>query len=229
MVILLEIQINMRKLFTFGDSFTFNKKHENCNYSQKYRKNGDDYWPDIVANELGIELHNYGYGALSNDRIIDTIIEKIDLITENDIVIIGKSFYNRFDIPSNKNNVKSEIMYKFRTINPFSFDLLIQEGFTKQEANSISFYGYQYDNAAFVERQNLRFDFIKKYLKNKKIDKLVFWEVEKLWKVYENIKTCTNGEIEDLHWSYKGHREFSKVIIDKIYHDTTPAVNAKLI
>lgn len=229
MVILLEIQINMRKLFTFGDSFTFNKKHEVCDYSQEYRKNGDEYWPDIVANELGIELHNYGYGALSNDRIIDNIIEKINLISENDIVIIGKTFYSRFDIPSNENNIQPDIIYKFTTINPYSFDLLIQSGFTKQEANSIIFYGYQYDNEVFVERQNLRFDFIKKYLKNKKIDKLVFWDVDDYWKKYENIKQATNDKIIDLHWSYKGHRDFSKVILDKIYHDPKPAFKAKLI
>ena len=214
MVILLEIQINMRKLFTFGDSFTFNKKHEDCDYSQEYRKNGDEIWPDIIANELGIELHNYGYGALSNDRIIDNVIEKINLINKNDVVIIGKTFYNRFDIPNTENNIKPELIYEFTTINPFSFDLLIRLGFTKQEANCISFYGYQYDNDAVVKRHNLRFNFIKKFLENNKIYNCFFWDVDDNWTKYENIKQATNDKIIDLHWSYKGHRDFANKLIN---------------
>jgi hypothetical protein len=221
--------LNMKKLFTFGDSFTFNKTHEECEYSQKYRIDGDMHWPDIVANELNLKLVNFGYGGLSNDRILDNIIEKIDLISKDDIVIIGKTFYSRFDIPNNEFNIKNDIIYKFNTISLNSSALLKQLNFNKNEIEHIEYFLSLLCDENTKKRQNLRFDFIKKYLKNKKIDKLVFWEVEQLWTVYENIKTCTNGEIEDLHWSYKGHRDFSKIILNKIYHDTETAFKAKLI
>ena len=204
----------MRKLFTFGDSFTFNKKYEECEYSIKYRKNGELIWPDIISKKIGFELYNFGYGSLSNDRIMDNIIEKINLITENDIVIVGKTFYDRFDIPNNENNIKPGLVYKFTTITPGSFDLLVKLGFTKQEANSIIYYGHQYDNDIFIKRTNLRFDFIKKFLENNKIYNCFFWDVEYNWGKYENIKQSTNNEIFDLHWSYKGHRDFANKLIN---------------
>ena len=93
----------MNKLFTFGDSFTFNKSYQEDEYSISYRKLNDFHWTEVVASNLNLQLVNFGYGSLSNDRIIDSILEKHHLIGENDFVIIGKTFYHRFDIPNNQN------------------------------------------------------------------------------------------------------------------------------
>lgn len=203
----------MRKLFTFGDSFTFNKMHEECEYSLKYKKDGDMYWPNILSNELNLELHNFGYGSLSNDRILDSIYENIHLINANDVVIIGKSFHNRFDIPNDEYNTKSDMIYKFTTITPNSIELLNRLGFSKEESIHIDFYAQLYSHDNFIKRHNLRFEFIKKFLKNIGVTNCFFWEVEDNWQKYENIKTNTNGDINDLHWSYKGHRDFANMLI----------------
>jgi uncharacterized protein YozE (UPF0346 family) len=206
----------MGKLFTFGDSFTFNKKLDECEYAIGYRNDGDTYWTNIISEKLGLELHNFGYGSLSNDRILDSIIENIDLINTGDVVIVGKSFNNRFDIPNPYEFEKPDIIHNFKTISPHSIDILISEGFSKSEAESIIFYGHVYDDTAFIKRHDLRFKFIEKYLKNKKIYDVIFWEVGSMWNKYENIKTATNNKINDLHWSFEGHRKFADFIINEI-------------
>jgi hypothetical protein len=221
MVIVLENLNNMGKLFTFGDSFTFNKMYKECEYSQKYRKNDELHWPDIIANKLNLTLCNFGYGSLSNDRILDNIIEKIDLIEPGDVVIIGKSFFSRFDIPNSMLgntilDVSNELMKQFTTIGPNARELLYQLNFTKSEVEHIEFFLCLINNETTIKRQNLRFEFTKKYLVNKGIHNVVFWEVENNWTKYENIKTATNGEIDDLHWSFKGHAHFADFILDEI-------------
>lgn len=209
----------MNKLFTFGDSFTFNKEPFECKYALKYMKDGDAYWPNIISEKLNYKLYNFGWGALSNDRILDNIIEKIDLISKDDVVIIGKSFYNRFDIPSFTKFIKSDIINKFTTISPHSTDILIKDGFTKEEAESIVFYGCQHADAVFSKRHNLRFDFVKKYLKLHGVTDVIFWEIEDTWSKYESIKAATSNEIDDLHWSFKGHSDFADFIYNEIQNN----------
>jgi len=210
----------MNKLFTFGDSFTFNKTHEDDEYSILYRQLNDFHWTEILAKELNMELVNFGYGSFSNDRIVDSILENHHLINKDDFVIIGKTFYHRFDIPNNKFNVNSSTTLKFTTITPSSYNLLIDLGFNKDEANSIIYFLNLIDNESFVERTNLRYKFIKNFLEEKKIKKCVFWEVDEVWKTFENITTATNGKINDNHWSFTGHRDFANHIIKNIINNT---------
>lgn len=198
----------MNKLFTFGDSFTFNKTHENDEYSILYRKLNDFYWPEIIASKLNLELVNFGYGSLSNDRIIDSILENHHLITENDVVIIGKTFYHRFDIPNNE-NINSSMYKRFTTITPMAYDLLIRLGFSKEEAEHIIYFLNLVNDQSFIDRTNFRYEFIEKFLYSKKINNCIFWEVTDLWTSFEDIKTATNNKINDNHWSYKGHEDFA--------------------
>jgi hypothetical protein len=73
----------MSRLWTFGDSFTAGN---GCLPTENYIKykisNEDLVWPEIIANVLNLELINIGMGAYSNDKIIDSIIEKYNLIKE---------------------------------------------------------------------------------------------------------------------------------------------------
>lgn len=206
--------MSKNKLFTFGDSFTFNKSYTSDDeYIKLYRKEDDLFWPDILANKFNLELFNFGYGSLSNDRIIDTILENHHLINQNDVVIIGKTFYHRFDIPYN--NLNKEISKQFTTITPHShsFNLLIELGFSEKESESIIYFMNLVDDECFVNRTNFRYEFIKNFLFSKKIKKCIFWEVKDLWAKFESIKTATNDKINDNHWSFKGHKDFANYLI----------------
>jgi hypothetical protein len=210
----------MNKLFTFGDSFTFNKSYQEDEYSISYRKLNDFHWTEVVASNLNLQLVNFGYGSLSNDRIIDSILENHHLIGKNDIVIIGKTFYHRFDIPNNKyKNINMPLYKKFTTITPMAYDLLIQLGFSEEESKSIIYFLDLVNDQSFIDRTNFRYNFIEKFLYSKKISKCIFWEVTDLWTSFEDIKTATNNEINDNHWSFKGHRDFANHLLNNVINN----------
>ena len=197
----------MNNLILFGDSFTSDVIIE---YANMYKNHEDYHWGEIIASKLNLNLINLGVGSFSNDRILDKIIENHHIIKEEDIVIIGKTFYNRFDIPN------KDINLGFTTVTPLSYEPLLKFGFTSEEAKSIILFLTVIDDKNFVNRANLRYKFIEDFLYLKKIKNCIFWEVEDLWKTFEDIKTATNNKINDNHWSYKGHKDFANYILNII-------------
>lgn len=203
----------MSSLILFGDSFTSDIQVE---YVKKYKKHEDYHWGEIVANTYNLNLVNLGVGSFSNDRILDKIIENFSIINTDDVVIIGKTFYSRFDIPSKRREIK-DVSSKFTTITPRS--QLLDFGFTLEEAEAIIVFSTIMDDKDFVDRTNLRYEFIKNFLDVKKVKNCIFWEVQDLWNNFENIKTATDGRIDDNHWSYKGHKDFANYILNKLNNE----------
>ena len=188
----------MKNLWVFGDSFTYGN---GCllgdPYEKKYRASNDEkIWPVIVSEKLGMNLKNKGFGLYSNDKIIDTIIENYDYISEGDLVILGKTFYSRFDIPINNHLI---------TLSPTNLPPYEDE-FLNELIICMN-------SKLFEDRQMKRFDFFKNQLEKRGVFFLT-WDVETEWYSYETIKSVTSGEIIDLHWSYKGHNDFSKRILN---------------
>ena len=107
----------MNRLWVFGDSFSAgNGCYPEEVYPPKYKQTENDLiWPEILAKELKMELNNRAMGLNSNDKIIDSIIDNYYSILEGDIVIIGKTFPSRFDIPTKKRT-------KLMTVSPVNMD-----------------------------------------------------------------------------------------------------------
>lgn len=188
----------MSQLWVFGDSFTAgNGCLLNEDYTRYKISNEDLVWPEIIANKLNFKLINLGMGAYSNDKIIDSIIENYNLINSDDLIIIGSTFYNRFDVPNNDGLL---------TISPTNLP-------TNQEL-LLHFVSIM-DSDLLKKRHKLRIDFLKQQIIEKGAKCLV-WEVETEWTEYENIKIATEGEIKDLHWSYKGHKDFANYVLNII-------------
>ena len=223
----------MNNLFVYGCSFTYgNGCLPNEIYTKKYKKSKDDLiWPEIIAKETGYKLYNHAMGAISNDCIFDNIIETFDLVSQGDIVIIQKTFTHRFDIaPTRKKN--HPYLRKFITITPQSEEALKYEGYSSSEIESILYNTWLMDNELNDMRVDNRFNFFKKLFLLKGVKKCIYWDVIKHMdeSVYERIQDATNGEIIDSHWSYDGHREFSKVMLNKLYQEPLEAAfKTKLI
>jgi hypothetical protein len=223
----------MNKLFVYGCSFTYgNGCLPDEIYRLKYKKSDTDLiWPEIVANEIGYKLYNYGMGAISNDVIFDNLIERFDEISEGDIVILQKTFTHRFDIaPTRKKN--QPYFRKFITITPSSEETLKYEGYNESEIESILYNTWLMDNELNDMRVDNRFNFLKKLLLLKGVKKCIYWDVINYIdkNVYERIQEHSGGKITDAHWSYNGHREFSKVILNKLYQEPLEtAFKSKLI
>ena len=71
----------MQRLWTFGDSFTAGCGClDNEVFTIKYKKSDEDkIWPEIVASKLNFQLKNMGAGLFSNDKILDSIKQNLDL------------------------------------------------------------------------------------------------------------------------------------------------------
>jgi hypothetical protein len=105
---LIEEKIKPR-LYTFGDSHTQTLKSHieaKSNWALEYVNyigEVPETYSEILSNEMGIELNNFGKGGASNQTIFDIFIENYKNIKPNDIVIFGWTGIGRFRLSSNVN------------------------------------------------------------------------------------------------------------------------------
>lgn len=112
----------MSKLWCFGDSFTAGDgcrrfsdgvQPNMIKYREYLNKKDDEeikLFSDIVAEHFGLECINLGQSGAGNEKILDQLLSNIHLITKDDYVIFGVSYFQRFDIDIDDPN-------GFRTIN----------------------------------------------------------------------------------------------------------------
>ena len=191
-------------LWVFGDSHTAG---HGCTptfeYYKKYRKVGDDIWPNHLSEWLGVSLQNKGSNGNSNDSILDSVIDSFEEIKEGDIVIIGKTYSHRLDIPQ-----KDGFGPIFWDLDKLILDDILSQ-FTLEERMCIMDFQYYFmKSPLFNERWDKRFHWIKKVLE--KIGcKVILWDVTIDLKRLKTIKIDTNNKIDDTHMAFKGHRDFA--------------------
>jgi hypothetical protein len=215
----------MATLWTFGDSMTAGDgclphlgiRDGGDLYYNEYKQSDSDIWPNILGKTIGFDVKNMGKSGASNDYILDSIIDNFNMIEPNDVVIISKTFYQRFDIPNlNSNEFHTqygEALY-LNTLdlkeNPYQKN--------KLEIETILNYGVLFaDHILFKKRQDKRFKFIQTQLSNK-VNKILIWDIDTdLRKSIETISQHTKGKIKDYHFSFNGHKFFSELLYKKLY------------
>ena len=205
----------MSKLWTFGDSFTAgNGTLPNEPYTKYQQSKEDVIWPLLLSKKLQIPLVNKGMGLFSNDKIIDTVIENYHSIQGGDLVIIGKTFPFRIDIP---NKTDDELL----TIAPNHLNS-IQNRYSKTEIESINEMLVLFDSEAIRQRQDFRFNFLKQLITQRST--CVIWS-SKLFFKFETIREATDHFLDDSQWSYKGHKDFADFMFSEVINnDITPSV-----
>lgn len=204
----------MNNLWTFGCSFTRGDGSlEQDLYSKKFKVNRDDLpWPNLLAEQLELTLKNIGESGISNETILDNVILNWDNILERDYVIIGKTWSHRFDFPKFNSSLEMKsIVYRGEEGDVKKwFDEVTQDIFTPTQIECIKTFSAEFaTQPAYSKRHNLRFNFVKEALEqHKKVKLCHIWDVEALWNDFELIVDATKEEINDYHWSYKGHRDF---------------------
>lgn len=207
-----------KKLFLFGDSFTYGvgciPEYE---YYESYRKEGDDVWFNIVANTLNLEVKNYGMGLYSNDKIIDSIIDAYDFMDEGDYVIIEKGFSHRFDIPNLNNEVLITIAPNCKRLLTSDFTFTSKQ-YSEWEINSIDYMATVLDSHLINDRHNKRFDFLKKIIEQKNVKKCIIWDITEYMdrSEYPIIFDETNGKVDDYHWTFNSNKKFADNILMKL-------------
>jgi hypothetical protein len=223
----------MGTLWTFGDSFTAGDgcvdnvtiRDGDFKYYNEYKQPDSDIWPNILGKTIELTVKNIGKSGASNDYILDSIIDNFDMIELNDVVIIEKTFYQRFDVPKlNSNEFHTQYAEYLHIL---SIDLNKNKyNKNKLEIETILNYGVLFsDNLLFKQRQDKRFNFLEKQLRNK-VNKILIWDV--LDVLNGNIETIghhTKGKIKDYHFSFNGHKSFSELLYKKLYtKDTKPSL-----
>jgi len=214
----------MNTLWTFGDSMTagdgcvFDKPISSggLSYYEEYKKEGDDIWPNHLAKKMNYKIKNCGISGASNDKIIDSIIDMYFSIKENDIVIIEKSFNQRFDIPNKELNVL-QTQYAESLSNLITNYKKNKHNIENTKIETIINYAvYFSDDNLLKTRQDKRFNFLKNLIKNKA--KICYiWDVIEFGRTQESIAEHTNGKIKDSHWSFNGHLNFSELLYEILF------------
>lgn len=97
----------MSTLFTFGCSYTedYSDKHEHYRLYKEFC--GGIFpktWPTLLSEKLGVGLENYGLSAAGNQLIFTTFCRNCDKIKKGDIVILGWSFVERYQLSDSLGN-----------------------------------------------------------------------------------------------------------------------------
>tara|TARA_B110000503_G_scaffold95573_2_gene143870 strand:+ start:4806 stop:5510 length:705 start_codon:yes stop_codon:yes gene_type:complete len=224
----------MNTLWTFGESFTYGygctlnvKQHITfigfdedldsntyIEYSKYKSKVEDDIWPVLVSNLLNMNLKNLGVNGYCNNLIIDSIIDNYNDIKEGDVVIIGKTSFGRTNIPYGDNLLHAPQHrhgYHFRKLYP-DFDELDSE----VRETIINFQYHFSDNVYYQNQQDKRIQFlVDRLCSEKKVKKCVIWDGLSR-KGINTIIQDTSGKIDDRHFSWKGHSQFTRYIYSRI-------------
>jgi hypothetical protein len=208
----------MKKLWVFGCSISDLYDSETSLYywSEGYLKwkgYTPKHYSQIISEELGCELMNYGVSSTNNYAILQLICDNIEQISNDDYVIIQWTETNRFRLSDDNNEwinfVFNHLQNKSELKNNKYLSIqTIQETLTNR-LNTI----YEDEVASW-----------EKLIKSKlNTDKLLIWypfrhigEYGRLLNSIENILTESKGVINDLHFSENGQIHLSNILLNKL-------------
>jgi hypothetical protein len=211
----------MNTIWCFGDSFTYGDgcKPEDEFY-KKYKKEGDKIWTDWIYEWYDVNVVNIGRKGASNDMILDSIIFKFEEFKKGDCVIIGKTLSGRFDVPYKNKNGEKVLVPVFAHFLMYNISE-ITDSYSEDEMKTILNFQYYFSsNELYTKRQNDRYNFIIKILKEKKIN-VIFWNWDEIHKQYEKIDKASDFTILDGHWSFEGHKTFAIYLVTKFFNNLT--------
>ena len=198
----------------FGDSFTYGQgctpDHE---YYQRTYNGIQKTWVELTSDYINDDYINYGKPGISNQRILDIIIENMHRIDKNDIVIICRGTDSRFSIPYSYPSGKPR--YYHILLNMFMENLYPEGDFTKEYHTSVDMFikNIWVPNLEIVsERFDTLYNGIKLNFETNNI-KTLLWNLEDYLldengSPYYSIISEEFPDINDSHWSWKGHTQF---------------------
>ena len=204
----------------FGDSFTYG---DGCRSGFEYYKTQPmdiiNLWPNIVASNLDMNVNNKGVSGNSNSAIFRSVVNELSNINSGDVVVIGKSDSSRFELSIN-NQMNNFLV---------GLDYNSLDRYDKKINNLIKLYEryIQVPNYEFLDDElNSQFKNIISILNRLEVH-TIKWCYHDLYinsdvldfSLYEKIKEASDGKIEDYHFSWKGHLDFSNTILKHIKYE----------
>lgn len=202
----------------FGDSFT-------AGYGaipgfEYYDKYGPDHtFSSLISKYFEAHELNYGLPGECNNAIFKTITYYLPYIKKGDVVVLSNTSPLRDLVPS---NVRSELISQ----KLFNSDIYPSSIGYKNNKISSTLQEYCLEiRQPYIPEWNHHYrsiflNFVNYFQSIGSIS--IFWdysvwsEEEENGMKFENIHQATGGEIYDLHWSFKGHRDAFEWIRDGI-------------
>lgn len=214
----------MATIWTFGDSYTapFTPDPNLTDWRNKYC-DWKGYVPkvygDVISETLGMPLKNLGRGGTDNRTILDSIIDSLGTIKDEDIIIIGWSSVIRYRLV-NKSN-------KFQSVLPSIPKKIYKDLGFDVKPSTLEDILVNRSHINYVKEHNKIMKMIRFLFKNNKI---LQWspfcmnncmdgmKVENIILEIENITEESGGIVDDGHYSEQTQRELAKkllAILDK--------------
>jgi len=201
----------------FGDSFTYGQgctsDHE---YYQRTYDGTQKTWVELMSKYIDDEYTNNGISGVGNQRIFDSIVEQLHIINEKDVVVISRASDTRFMAPNSAGNHDQVIInllldldYKYKDWNDEAHQA-VREYFKKVIVPYLPAITGRFDDIFF---------YFKRYFESRGI-KVIEWNVDdhiltEDGRAKYSIISDEHPDINDSHWSWKGHEEFFKFIKNK--------------
>jgi len=191
----------MKKLCVFGDSYS-TKFELKDKWAEKYIT-WKGYIPktysSIISESMNIEVMNKAVVGKDNYSIFEQIWENAENVQQDDIIIIGWSDVLRFRLSSPSDSIWKTFIPNSRD-NDFNSCNITKNTFN-DILNNRTDKIYEFELSKIVNFVNFVF----------KTQKIIHWRWDNVGRLknYSTILDETNGEIQDLHYSEKGHKDLS--------------------
>lgn len=197
-------------IWFIGDCFTASYGCQPGDPYYEYKVEDEKVWTDYVADyfnlnpRLIVKLHN-----CSNALIVSNLVSNLHKIQTGDTVIVGTTYPTGTLVRNNDKidsvNFKNEFLWENRN---YSVDY--------QTLHKFLYETYEQDLNLWDEFYENQIKSIGYELSNRGVSTLLWsyreWEEGRFEKIFEH----TDREIDDIHFSWKGHRKFADYIINKI-------------
>lgn len=202
----------MNKLWCFGDSITaghgckFDIDDDFLNENTYYYLKFKDYidvdkkiWPEIVSENLNLQLINKSKNGMTNESISDTCLKFLIEINKNDVVILQIARNGRYDFPFKKEKTLvgyNEKKYKrdnelFNMPNsPYYFKTIFVSDIEKEWALMHLNVEKNLNNKDLVlneSRYNLVREFFAEFVSTQKYDERSIWRIIELSKLLTSL------------------------------------------
>ena len=194
-------------IYFFGDSFT---KGDGCNVGFQYYNLPTQLpkkkWTDIISEELNQPTKNFGKSGAGSQWIYNKATYYLDIFKPNDWVFLTDSIFIR---------QLGVVQDRIETVGP-SYEFETKE---REEGNTLNLIHNIHPfepqlNSYYIKH----FEKLTTYLQSQGVNAIFTHYREFMFQPdkYMNIVTETNGGIDDNHFSWTGHKQYSEYLLERI-------------
>ena len=211
----------MNTIWGFGDSFTFG---HGCRpdgplteYYNEYRVEGDKVWIEWLGEWKGMKTENRGSCGVSNEYILDSVIDNYNSIESGDIVIIGTTLWGRRDVPVFLDEGKGAVdrWLPMLSIIEVGGEVVGVNTMSVEDRRTLIDFQLRFgEHPLWEKRATKRFRFLSEILQRRGIQTLIWNINDEASRRTEKIRAVS--PYNDSHFSFTGHKQWAHYLDRKL-------------